>query len=137
MPLGSPVGGTDSLVTLEDVRWSSSFGRSRSMSQVMTQIQQIPSTDTELTSAEDIYFEAARPSSQQELPASLHSVPDRAPEKALKLWEYQAIFGGASTDHAVQMINGMGDEGWELVAVVPAHDPAGQTALYLKRELRA
>ena len=137
MPLGSPVGGTDSLVTLEDVRWSSSFGRSRSMSQVMTQIQQIPSTDTELTSAEALDFEAARPSSQQELPASLHSVPDRAPENALKLWEYQAIFGGASTDHAVQMINGMGDEAWELVAVVPAHDPAGQTVFYLKRELRA
>ena len=107
------------------------------MSQVVTQIQRIPSTDTELTSAEDIDFEAARPSSQQELPASLHSVPDRAPEKALKLWEYQAIFGGASTDHAVQMINGMGDEGWELVAVVPPLDPAGQNALYLKRELRA
>ncbi len=103
----------------------------------MTQIQQTLRPDTELISTEDVDSEAVQPSSQQGLRASLHSVPDRVQEEALKLWEYRAIFGGNSSSHAEKKINELGAEGWELVAVVPPADLAGEAVLYLKREKRS
>ncbi len=38
---------------------------------------------------------------------------------------------------AEELINEMGAEGWELVAVVPPADLAGEAVLYLKRERRS
>lgn len=67
----------------------------------------------------------------------MHSVPDHVEEEPRKLWEYRTIFGGSSSNQAEQVINEIGAQGWELVAVVPPHDPSGQAVLYLKREKRS
>ncbi len=80
------------------------------------------------------------PSPQPDIPtaaARLQAVPDRAEPTPPQLWEYEVTFGGSSSGQAVQVINEMGAQGWELVAVVPPHDPSGQTALYLKRPLHS
>ncbi len=52
-------------------------------------------------------------------------------------WEYRVVFGGSSSADAVAQLNAQGAEGWELISVVPPHDPSGQTVLYLKRPHRS
>ena len=53
------------------------------------------------------------------------------------LWEYKTALGGSQSSDAERELNRLGREGWDLVAVVPPHDPSGQTVLYLKRARRA
>lgn len=53
------------------------------------------------------------------------------------LWEYKAALGGSNSSDAERELNRLGLEGWELVAVVPPHDPSGQAVLYFKRARRA
>ena len=48
-------------------------------------------------------------------------------------WEYATVHGGTNAKDAESRLNAMGAEGWELVSVVPPHDPSGQTVLYMKR----
>jgi hypothetical protein len=68
----------------------------------------------------------------------LHLSPARNPERDGEpvLWEYRTAFGGSNSADAERELNVLGLEGWELVAVVPPHDPSGQTVLYLKRVRR-
>ncbi len=109
------------------------------MSQGMTtQIKQPlrQGTRRELTSTDGVDSEAFLPSSQQGLRTSI-IISDRVQEEALKRWEYRAIFGGKSSSHAEEKINELGAEGWELDAVVPPADLAGEAVLYLKREKRS
>lgn len=52
---------------------------------------------------------------------------------ALQAWEYLTTHGGTNSKDAVARLNAVGAEGWELVSVIPPHDPSGQTVLFLKR----
>lgn len=70
-------------------------------------------------------------------PASAVGVmdPPEADAGGPPLWEYLTSYGGTNSTDAQQRLNELGVEGWELVSVVPPHDPSGQTVLYLKRPL--
>jgi len=59
--------------------------------------------------------------------------PSDAVEPAGTTWEYLTAHGGTNSNDAQVRLNALGLEGWELVSVVPPHDPSGQTVLYLKR----
>ncbi|HSM02480.1 MAG TPA: hypothetical protein VK960_08615 [Acidimicrobiia bacterium] len=74
---------------------------------------------------------------QEHLPASTVQVVDLPEEESRtpQQWEYLATYGGTNSADAQRRLNGFGADGWELVSVVPPHDPSGQTVLYLKRPL--
>ena len=59
--------------------------------------------------------------------------PVEAADEAPATWEYLTAHGGTNSKDAEARLNAMGAEGWELVSVVPPHDPSGQTVLYMKR----
>jgi len=71
----------------------------------------------------------------EDAPASALRVIDRPDDDStgLQVWEYLTTYGGTNSTDAQQRLNALGVEGWELVSVVPPHDPSGQTVLYLKR----
>jgi hypothetical protein len=62
--------------------------------------------------------------------ASEREVPD---DNDQRRWAYQTVFGGMGAQEATKRLNHLGENGWELVAVVPPHNPSGETVLYLKR----
>lgn len=79
-------------------------------------------------------FEGVGDVGSEDAPASALRVIDRSDhDAAVALWEYLTTYGGSNSTDAERRLNALGAEGWELVSVVPPHDPSGQTVLYLKR----
>ena len=68
-------------------------------------------------------------------PAPLRVVPPPAEDAPVEpvAWEYLTAHGGTNSRDAQTRLNDLGVDGWELVSVVPPHDPSGQTVLYMKR----